>query len=218
MRRAVVEFIGTALITLAVIGSAIMATTWTRDGAIWLLVNALSTISALFIAIVLFAKISGAHFNPVVSLVEFLSKRLTLRELSGYIGAQLIGAVFGAALAHLLFEKSILRISEIERTGTNIFISEVVASFGLVLIAIASWRKIKTSLRAGLISLWILGAYFFTSSTSFANPAVSLGRMFTESLAGISPISLALFVPAQIMGGLIALLLANYLAKEPRGS
>ena len=218
MRRVVAEFIGTAAITLAVIGSAIMATIWTKDGAIWLLVNAISTVSVLFISIVLFAKMSGAHFNPVVSLVEFLAKRLGIKELLSYMAAQFLGAMLGAILAHVLFDRQILTVSEIERTGMNIFASEIVASFGLVLIAIASWRKFKVTLRASLISLWIVGAYFFTASTSFANPAVSFGRMFTDSLAGISPTSLALFVPAQVIGGLLALALASYFAKESRES
>jgi len=218
MRRVVAEFIGTAAITLAVIGSAIMATIWTKDGAIWLLVNAISTVSVLFISIVLFAKISGAHFNPVVSLVEFLAKRLGIKELLSYMAAQFLGAMLGAILAHVLFDRQILTVSEIERSGMNIFASEIVASFGLVLIAIASWRKFKVTLRASLISLWIVGAYFFTASTSFANPAVSFGRMFTDSLAGISPTSLALFVPAQVIGGLLALALASYFAKESRES
>jgi len=218
MRRVVAEFIGTAAITLAVIGSAIMATIWTKDGAIWLLVNAISTVSVLFISIVLFAKISGAHFNPVVSLVEFLAKRLGIKDLLSYIAAQFLGAMLGAILAHVLFDRQILTVSEIERSGMNIFASEIVASFGLVLIAIASWRKFKVTLRASLISLWIVGAYFFTASTSFANPAVSFGRMFTDSLAGISPTSLALFVPAQVIGGLLALALASYFAKESRES
>jgi len=218
MRRVVAEFIGTAAITLAVIGSAIMATIWTKDGAIWLLVNAISTVSVLFISIVLFAKISGAHFNPVVSLVEFLAKRLGIKDLLSYIAAQFLGAMLGAILAHVLFDRQILTVSEIERSGMNIFASEIVASFGLVLIAIASWRKFKVTLRASLISLWIVGAYFFTASTSFANPAVSFGRMFTDSLAGISPGSLALFAPAQVIGGLLALALASYFAKESRES
>lgn len=214
MRRVVAEFIGTAAITMAVIGSATMATIWTKDGAIWLLVNAISTVSVLFVSIVLFAKISGAHFNPVVSLAEFFAKRLGNRDLLSYISAQLLGALVGAILAHVLFDRQILTVSEIERSGMNIFASEIVASFGLVLIAIAGWRKFKVTLRASLISLWIVGAYFFTASTSFANPAVSFGRMFTDSLAGISPSSLALFVPAQVIGGLLALALANYLARD----
>lgn len=218
MRKAVAEFLGTLAVTMAVIGSAIMATIWTKDGALWLLVNATSTISILFISIVLFAKISGAHFNPVVSLAELLRKNLSRREFLVYVLAQFLGAIFGAVLAHLIFDKEILSVSEIERSGSNIFLSEVIASLGLVLIAIATWRKFKVTLRASLIALWILSAYFFTASTSFANPAVSLGRVFTDSLAGISPSSLLLFLPAQFIGGLLAIWLARYFESESRES
>jgi glycerol uptake facilitator-like aquaporin len=138
MRRLVAEFVGTSLVTAAVIGSAIMATIWTKDGAIWLLVNMISTVSALYIAIVLFANVSGAHFNPVVSIVLALQKKLSLRDLASYISAQMSGAVFGAVLAHLIFDQDLVSISTIKRDGANIFLSEILASFGLVLIAIAS--------------------------------------------------------------------------------
>ena len=214
MRRLVAEFVGTSLVTAAVIGSAIMATIWTKDGAIWLLVNMISTVSALYIAIVLFANVSGAHFNPVVTIVLALQKKLSLRDLASYVTAQMSGAVFGAVLAHLIFDQDLISISTIKRDGTNIFLSEILASFGLVLIAIASWRKFKVRNRASLLALWIASAYFFTASTSFANPAVSLGRMLTDSLAGISPSSLILFIPAQIIGGLLALLFANFMVKS----
>jgi len=214
MRRLVAEFVGTSLVTAAVIGSAIMATIWTKDGAIWLLVNMISTVSALYIAIVLFANVSGAHFNPVVTIVLALQKKLSLRDLASYVSAQMSGAVFGAVLAHLIFDQDLISISTIKRDGANIFLSEILASFGLVLIAIASWRKFKVRNRASLLALWIASAYFFTASTSFANPAVSLGRMLTDSLAGISPSSLILFIPAQIIGGLLALLFANFMVKS----
>lgn len=214
MRKLVAEFTGTAFVTAAVIGSAIMATNWTKDGAVWLLVNMVSTVSALYLSIVLFASISGAHFNPVVTLVKAIQSEITWRGAAEYVLAQILGATFGAGLAHLLFDYSILSISEIDRFGANIFLSELVASFGLVLIVIASWRKFKLRTRASLISLWIASAYFFTSSTSFANPAVSLGRMLTDSLAGLSPSSFGLFLPAQILGGLLALGFANFLARS----
>jgi len=216
MRKLIAEFVGTSLVTTAVIGSAIMATIWTKDGAIWLLVNMVSTVAALYIAIVLFANISGAHFNPAVSLIVAIQKKLSLKELSGYVAAQLLGALMGAAVAHLMFDRNLFTISKIERNGSNIFVAEVLASFGLVLIAIASWRKFKVRNRASLIALWIASAYFFTASTSFANPAVSLGRMMTDSLAGISPSSLALFIPAQLLGGFLALAFSNYMTKSAR--
>jgi glycerol uptake facilitator-like aquaporin len=217
VRKLVAEFTGTAFITAAVIGSAIMATNLTEDDAIWLLVNMVSTVSVLYLSIVLFASISGSHFNPVVSLVKAIQREIDWSEFIQYLLAQIFGAIFGAGLAHFFFDYSILSISKVERFGTNIFVSEVVASFGLVLIAIASWRKFKVRNRASLISLWIASAYFFTSSTSFANPAVSLGRALTDSLAGLSPASLGLFVPAQILGGLLALSFSNYLSRSNRG-
>ena len=216
MRKLIAEFIGTSLVTTAVIGSAIMATIWTKDGAIWLLVNMVSTVAALYIAIVLFANVSGAHFNPVVSLIVAIQKKLSLKELGGYVAAQLLGALMGAAVAHLMFDRNLFTISKIERNGSSIFVAEVLASFGLVLIAVASWRKFRVRNRASLIALWIASAYFFTASTSFANPAVSLGRMMTDSLAGISPSSLALFIPAQLLGGFLALAFSNYMTKSAR--
>lgn len=214
VRKLIAEFTGTAFITAAVIGSAIMATNLTKDGAVWLLVNMVSTVSALYLSIVLFASISGAHFNPVVTLVKAIQNEIAWRRASQYVLVQLLGAIFGAGLAHFFFDYSILSISEIDRFGSNIFLSELIASFGLVLIVIASWRKFRLRTRASLISLWIASAYFFTSSTSFANPAVSLGRMLTDSLAGLSPSSFGLFFPAQVFGGLLALAFASYLARR----
>jgi glycerol uptake facilitator-like aquaporin len=214
VRKLIAEFTGTAFITAAVIGSAIMATNLTKDGAVWLLVNMVSTVSALYLSIVLFASISGAHFNPVVTLVKAIQNEIAWRRASQYVLVQLLGAIFGAGLAHFFFDYSILSISEIDRFGSNIFLSELIASFGLVLIVIASWQKFKLRTRASLITLWIASAYFFTSSTSFANPAVSLGRMLTDSLAGLSPSSFGLFFPAQVFGGLLALAFASYLARR----
>lgn len=214
MKKIFAEFFGTALITTAVIGSAHMATIWTKDGAVWLLINMISTVAALYIAINLFAEISGAHFNPVVSLVVMINRKLDLQEFFLYVIAQVIGAITGSLIAQVIFDRPLLSVSDMERGEMNLLGAEFVASFGLTLIAIASWKAFEIQQRAALLSLWIASAYFFTSSTSFANPAVSLGRMFTDSLAGISPSSLLLFIPAQILGGLVASVLNGYLAKE----
>jgi glycerol uptake facilitator-like aquaporin len=214
MKKIFAEFFGTALITTAVIGSAHMATIWTKDGAVWLLINMISTVAALYIAINLFAEISGAHFNPVVSLVVMINRKLDLQEFFLYVIAQVIGAITGSLIAQAIFDRPLLSVSDMERGEMNLLGAEFVASFGLTLIAIASWKAFEIQQRAALLSLWIASAYFFTSSTSFANPAVSLGRMFTDSLAGISPSSLLLFIPAQILGGLVASVLNGYLAKE----
>lgn len=218
MKKLFAEFLGTALITTAVIGSAHMASIWTKDGAVWLLVNMISTVAVLYIVINLFAEISGAHFNPVVTFVVLLNRKLKLQEFFLYIFAQLLGAILGSLLAQGLFDRPLLSISAIERNGPNLLAAELVASAGLVLIAIASWKTFEIKERATLISLWIASAYFFTSSTSFANPAVSLGRMFTDSLAGISPTSLIPFIISQILGGLVALVINNYLVKERKVS
>lgn len=214
MKKIFAEFFGTALITTAVIGSAHMATIWTKDGAVWLLINMISTVAALYIAINLFAEISGAHFNPVVSLVVMINRKLDLQEFFLYVIAQVSGAIAGTLIAQAIFDRPLLSVSDIERGGMNLLGAEFVASSGLTLIAIASWKAFEIQQRAALLSLWIASAYFFTSSTSFANPAVSLGRMFTDSLAGISPSSLLLFIPAQILGGLVASVLNGYFAKE----
>ncbi|MFY7813347.1 MAG: hypothetical protein ACOVQZ_05800, partial [Candidatus Nanopelagicaceae bacterium] len=137
-----------------------------------------------------------------------------IQEFIFYVFAQISGAVFGSLIAQAIFDRPLLPVSEIDRNGANLLGAEFIASFGLILIAIASWKVFEIHRRAALLSLWIASAYFFTSSTSFANPAVSLGRMFTDSLAGISPNSLLLFIPAQVLGGLVAFALNNYLSKE----
>ena len=143
-----------------------------------------------------------------------INRKLDLQEFFLYVIAQVSGAITGTLIAQAIFDRPLLSVSDIERGGMNLLGAEFVASFGLTLIAIASWKAFEIQQRAALLSLWIASAYFFTSSTSFANPAVSLGRMFTDSLAGISPSSLLLFIPAQILGGLVASVLNGYLAKE----
>lgn len=208
------EFLGTGLITAAVIGSGVLASMLTKDSGVWLLINALSTISVLYVAIVLFGKISGSHFNPVVSLILWLDRKLAVRDLVGYLIAQVFGAISGAVLAHSMYEKSPLSISDTQRIEPGLLLAELLASAGLVLIAIASWRRFKVQNRASLIALWIGSAYFFTSSTAFANPAISLGRMLSATYVGLSPASFAFFLPAQIFGGLLALVLNRFLSKE----
>ncbi len=214
MRKYLAEFLGTGLITAAVIGSGILASMLTKDSGVWLLINALSTIAVLFVSIVLFTKISGAHFNPVVSLVLFMDKKLTVKEFIAYLFAQIFGAISGAGLAHTMYEKSPISVSDLRRIEPGLFLSESLASAGLVLIAIASWQRFKVRSRATLISLWIGSAYFFTSSTAFANPAVSFGRMLSDTYVGLSPASLAFFIPAQILGGVIAFALNRFFSKE----
>ena len=202
--KSVVEFLGTIFLVMAVVGSGIMAQLLTGDVALQLLINAAATVAMLYILINLLAPLSGAHFNPVVTLVASLQKRITPIEAIGYVLAQVLGAITGTLLSHLLFDRAMIEFSNFDRVGTHLFISEVVATFGLIMIVFADWKRYRVRQRASMIALWIGAAYFFTSSTSFANPAVTIGRMFTDSFAGISPSSVAPFIVAQLIGGLLA--------------
>lgn len=202
--RYIVEMLGTAILLCTIVGSGIMAQALTSSIAIQLMINALATISILYVLINLCSPLSGAHFNPVVTLVNVLQRKIGIGAGFGYLASQFSGAVGGTALAQFLFEKQLFEISTFDRMGVNLVVSEVVATFGLVTLATAQWMKFKVKNRAALISLWIGGAYFFTSSTAFANPAVTVGRIFTESFAGISPASVLAFLGAQILGALMA--------------
>lgn len=200
MKTYVSEFIGTFLITLAVIGSGEMATQLTDDKGIQLLINCLSTVIALYITIRLFSSLSGAHFNPIVTLGVMFRGEMGGSEALRYIFSQGIGALAGAFLSNLIFELPIA-ISQTERNGINLLVAEVIASAGLLFIVFARW--IASESRAVLIPLWIAAAYFFTSSTAFANPVITFGRIFSDSYAGINPGSALLFVLAQCMGGIL---------------
>jgi glycerol uptake facilitator-like aquaporin len=202
--RWVTESLGTLFLVLAVVGSGIMAQLLTADVGLQLLINAAATVAMLYILINLIAPLSGAHFNPVVSLVAFLRRERELPEMLGYMAAQVVGAISGSLLAHVLFDREVIALSTFDRQGFNLLLAEVIATFGLIIIVFADWKKFRVRHRATLISLWIGAAYFFTSSTSFANPAVTIGRIFTDSFAGISPESAPLFIVVQIAGGLLA--------------
>jgi len=202
--RQLAEFLGALFLVLAVVGSGIMAQLLTSDLALQLLINALATIAMLYLLINLIAPISGAHFNPAVTLVALLRKKLDRVLGLTYMAAQILGSITGTLIAHLLFDRAIIEVSEFERSGLHLLIAEVIATFGLVIIVFADWKRFKVRQRASLISLWIGSAYFFTSSTSFANPAVTVGRLFTDSFAGIAPESVAPFVVAQVFGALLA--------------
>ena len=202
------EGLGTMLLLTVVIGSGIMAERLS-DGnvAIALLANTAATVGALFVLIEVFGPISGAHFNPVVSAVMAFRGELPRRDLAPYVAMQLIGAVLGAWLAHAMFDLSIVQTSTKLRMGTGQWIAEAVATAGLLLtILLAPAGKASS-----LVAAYIGAAYWFTASTSFANPAAVLGRMFSDSFAGIAPISAPGFVGAQIIGAAIALGLAQAL-------
>ena len=207
-RKLLAEGLGTMLLLTVVIGSGIMAERLS-DGnvAIALLANTAATVGALYVLIEVFGPISGAHFNPVVSAVMAFRGELPRRDLAPYVAMQLIGAVLGAWLAHAMFDLSIVQTSTKLRMGTGQWIAEAVATAGLLLtILLAPAGKASS-----LVAAYIGAAYWFTASTSFANPAAVLGRMCSDSFAGIAPISAPGFVGAQIIGAAIALGLAQAL-------
>ncbi len=206
MKRISAEFLGTLLITMAVIGSGIMASFLTKDVLLQLLVNMFSTVAALYVAIVVFMSKSGANFNPLVSILKWMDGKLVGREVLKDVFAQLLGAFSGAILVAAIFERNLIEISSFERHGFGTFVAEIVASAGLLIVALIRIDSSKAHKRAVLVSAWIAGAYFFTSSTSFANPAVTFGRIFTDSFAGISPLSFFAFLAAQVIGALVAFL------------
>ena len=201
------EFIGTGFLFAAVVGSGIMGQNLSpnNDGVI-LLVNTIATVFALYFLIVTFQKYS-AHFNPVVSMVMFLNGVLSFKELIIYAFLQIIGAILGVFLINYLFGLDVFQFSVNQRSGTNIFISEVFATFGLVLIVLLSSSKNTAS----SVAAYIGAAYWFTSSTSFANPAASISRMFSNTFAGISPENVFLFCIAQFIGGILAYILYRFI-------
>jgi glycerol uptake facilitator-like aquaporin len=197
MRKLLAETIGTSLITMSVIGSGIMATNLTDDVAIQLLLNCLATVGILWLSITIFSGVSGSHFNPMVSIFVLSKKNLGL--MFGYIAAQIFGATLGALSANLMFENPAISISSTIREGNHLLLGEFIAAAGLVFIIFFKAKNVKV-IRPALIALWIMGAYFFTSSTSFANPVVTFGRMLTDTFAGIAPSSALIFIAIQVIG------------------
>ena len=200
------EFIGTGFLFAAVVGSGIMGQNLSpnNDGVI-LLTNTIATVFALYFLIVTFQKYS-ANFNPVVSMVMFLNGRLSFKDLIIYAFLQIIGATLGVLLINYLFGLDVIQFSVNQRSGANIFVSEIFATFGLILIIlISSSKNIASSVAA-----YIGAAYWFTSSTSFANPAASISRMFSDTFAGISPENVFLFCIAQFIGGILAYTLYRF--------
>jgi glycerol uptake facilitator-like aquaporin len=198
------EFVATAVLLVAVIGSGIMAERLAGDlPGLALLANALATAGALYVLIELFAPVSGAHMNPVVTLAMAMQGRLPLARLGPYIVVQVSAAVFGAWLAHAMFELPLLQWSTQVRSGPGQWLAEVLASAGLVLVVL----RAPPSRVAAMVAAYIGAAYWFTASTSFANPAVTLGRIVTDTFAGIAPASAPGFVLAQAIGMLLALVL-----------
>jgi len=199
-RRALAELLGTMLLVTAVVGSGIMATALTEDLGLALLVNAVSTVAALGVLIWTLGPTSGAHFNPAVTLTAAVRREVSPPEAGAYVVAQLVGASCGVALANVMFGLPAWELATTDRTGPGVLLGEVVATAGLVWVIGALTRTHRGHLGPVLVPVWIGAAYFFTSSTSFANPAVTWGRMLTDTFTGIAPSSVLPFVAAQLVG------------------
>jgi glycerol uptake facilitator-like aquaporin len=208
-RPILAEAIGSALLLAAVVGSGIMGERLSGGNvAVALLANAIATGAALFALITMFGPISGAHFNPVVTLALTLQRESPARWLAPFLAAQIAGAILGVWLAHLMFDLPILQASTKTRTGIGQWTAEATATFGLVLLILLGIRKAAASLPAA-VALYIVGASWFTASTSFANPAVTIARALSDTFAGISPGGAPAFIVAQLAGGLLAWLTAR---------
>lgn len=211
VRRLGAEFLGTALLVCAVVGSGIMGTLLTGDLAVVLLVNMISTVLALGVLIWMLGPISGAQFNPAVTLVATFRREMRAGEGALYVIVQIAGGLTGAMLANVMFALPAIDPSQRVRTGMPIWIGEIVATAGLILIIGALTRTGRGYLGPLLVPAWIGAAYFFTSSTSFANPAVTIGRSITDTFAGISPSSVGLFIAFQLFGALVGAVLTEVL-------
>jgi glycerol uptake facilitator-like aquaporin len=214
LRAHLAEFLGTGLITATVVGSGIMAQTLTRDVLLQLLVNTFATVLILALVIWLLAPVSGAYFNPAVLLVAFLRRELSALHLLTFSVVQILGAASGAILAHALFNRTLIDPSNSNRDGSWLFLSEIVATAGLIATIFIAKNQGRGESAFWLVPLWIGGAYIFTSSTSFANPAITLGRSLTDSFSGIAIASVPVFIAAQLIGALIGHAVANTLVKQ----
>ena len=210
-RRLTAELIGSALLAALVIGSGIAAQTLSpNDAGLQLFENAFATALGLPVLILMFGPISGAHFNPVVSLVDSLGGMRAWKDTILYIPAQIVGCILGAMLANHMFGRAAVSISTTDRLSGPHFLSEIVATAGLILIIFALARSDRAALTPAAVGAYIGAAYFFTSSSSFANPAITIGRIFSDSFAGIAPASAPGFIAAQLIGATLAFLLLKW--------
>jgi len=215
VRRAVAELVGTAFLVMAVIGSGIAARRLSPDDVgLQLLENSLVTGAAL-VALILALQPVSASFNPVVTLVERALGLVTTQAVLALVAAQLVGACVGAVVANLMFDLEAVSVATRDRTGAGLWLGEVVATLGLVLVVFGSLRSARVETVAFAVGSYIAAAYWFTSSTSFANPAVTVARMFSDSFAGIAPGSVAMFVLMQLVGGALGLVLVRLLFPLP---
>jgi len=214
-RRLAAEFAGSAFLAAVVIGSGIAAARLSPGSTgLELLENAAATAAGLFAIILMFGPVSGAHFNPVVSFVDAAFGGLRWRDAAAYLPAQVAGCVVGAVIANLMFGLTAVSISSKSRASGAHFLSEIVATLGLILVIMALVRSRRSGSAPAAVGAYIGAAYFFTSSTSFANPAITIGRMFSNTFAGIAPASAPAFIGAQIVGGALAFALVKALYPE----
>ncbi|GAB7028689.1 aquaporin [Streptomyces sp. NPDC021749] len=221
VRRAAAEAVGTAALVAVVVGSGIQATELTHDVGVRLLANSLATVFGLGVLIALLGPVSGAHFNPVVTLADWFTGRRTadgpgLREVAAYVPAQIAGAIGGAVLADVMFARPLVQWSTHDRSAGHLWLAEVVATAGLVWLVFGLARSGRAHLAPVAVASYIGAAYWFTSSTSFANPAVTIGRAFTNTFAGIAPASVAPFLAAQLAGAAVGLVLVVVTFGRPK--
>ncbi len=210
LRKLVAEALGTGLLVATVVGSGIMAARLTDDVALQLLGNTLPTGAILVVLITVLGPVSGAHFNPAVTLAFLMRKEIALNAAGGFVLAQIAGAVLGTLVAHGMFAEALFQVSTTVRTGAAQWFAEVVATFGLVFVILGGVVQ-RPAAVPWLVGLYITAAYWFTASTSFANPAVAIGRAFTNTFSGIRPVDLPGFIGAEIIGAILATLLAGWL-------
>jgi len=214
MGKLLAEYLGTALLVAIVVGSGIMATDLTQDVGLQLLINTIATVFGLAVLILILAPISGAHFNPIVTLVELIQGKSSVIQFLQYAVVQTAGAISGAFLANAMFDNAVIQTATKIRTGSNLYLAEIVATAGLILVINLLVNQKNLTVIPAAVAAWIGSAYFFTSSTSFANPAVTIGRTFSDSFAGIAPECAPKFIAAQILGAIIGLGLVKALTHD----
>ena len=216
-RRLVAEALGTGLLVVTVVGSGIMAERLTDIPALALLANAAATAAALVVLVTILRPLSGAHFNPAVTIAAALTRDVTPKVAAGYIVAQVIGGLVGTALAHLMFDLPVVQLSQHARTGPGQWLAEIIATAGLLLVIGLAGKRQPAAIPA-LVGLYIGAAYWFTASTSFANPAVTLARAFTDTFSGIALTDVPAFIVAQLIGAALGLALARWLNPSPEAA
>jgi glycerol uptake facilitator-like aquaporin len=214
MRKILAEFLGTGLLVAFMIGSGIMATNLSQDVAVQLMMVAASTALGLSVLIRIFGPISGGHFNPAVTLVELINGSISLVSAVTYVISQTLGALAGAMLGNSMFKHPLIETSTSIKSGSNLLIGEVVATAGLILVIKLLVAHKNSEAIAFAVPAWIASAFFFTSSTSFANPAVTIGRTISNSFAGIAPESVGKFIAAQTVGALLAVAISKVLIDD----